>query len=182
MAVTIARWTLDEYHAITAAGFLEGRRIELLNGLLVEMAPEGPEYADASTLLMPQLWSAAKGRYQVRAAKPITIPSSDSEPEPDIALVGDRSYRRAHPIPEDAFLLIEFSQSSLAKDTEEKRLVYARAGIADYWVVNLRDRHVIVYRNPTAGDYQSEQTISSGNLSPLAFPDVTINVSRLLDS
>ncbi|NER85446.1 MAG: Uma2 family endonuclease [Leptolyngbya sp. SIO1D8] len=182
MAVTIARWTLSDYHAMIAAGLLKDQQIELLNGLVVEMAPEGPEHADCSTLLMPQLWRMANGRYQVRVGKPISIPSSDSEPEPDIALVRDQSYRKGHPTPKDVFLVIEFSQSSLAKDTEDKRLVYAQAGIEDYWVINLRDRCAIVYRKPSNGDYQSEQKVFSGDLSPLAFPDVMIDVNRLLES
>lgn len=70
---------------------------------------------------------------------------------------------------------------SLAKDTDEKRVVYAQAGIQEYWVVNLRDRHVILYRNPSEGDYQSEQDVSSGDIAPLAFPDVVIHVDRLLN-
>ncbi|HZG40790.1 MAG TPA: Uma2 family endonuclease [Nodosilinea sp.] len=180
MSVTIARWTLADYHHMVKAGLFEGRPIELLNGLIVEMPPEGPEHADSSTRLMPLLWSVARGRYQVRAAKPISIPPGHSEPEPDIALVRDRSYQSAHPHPEDIFLVIEFSKTSLAKDTEDKPLVYAQAEIEDYWVVNLRDRCVILYRNPAEGRYQSEQTFFSGEISPLAFPDVTINVSQLL--
>lgn len=132
MTVTIARWTLADYHGMLRAGLFESRPIELLNGLIIEMPPEGPEHADASTRLMPQLWSVARGRYQVRAAKPISIPPTDSEPEPDIALVRDRSYKSAHPQPEDIFLVIEFSNTSLAEDTEDKSLVYAQAGIEKY--------------------------------------------------
>lgn len=181
MAVTLARWTLADYHNIVEAGLFEGRPIELLNGLIVEMPPEGPDHADTSTRLMPQLWSAARGRYQVRAAKPISLPPNDSEPEPDIALVRDRSYRDAHPHPDDIFLVIEFSNSSLEKDTKEKRLVYAQASLTDYWVVNLRDRCVILYRDPSEGDYQSEQKIYSGNIAPLAFPDVVVHISQFLD-
>jgi len=180
MTVTIARWTLADYHSMLEAGLFTGRPIELLNGLIVEMPPEGPEHADASTRLMPQLWVAAKGRYQVRAAKPFSIPTSNSEPEPDIALVRDKSYRTAHPCPEDVFLVIEFSQTSLAKDTEDKRLVYAQAEIGDYWVVNLRKRCLMVYRNPSGGDYQSKQEVMSGSLSPLAFPDVVIDIKQFL--
>jgi Uma2 family endonuclease len=180
MTVTIARWTLADYHSMVRAGLFEGRPIELLNGLIVEMPPEGPEHADASTRLMPELWSAARGRYQVRAAKPISIPPNDSEPEPDIALVRDRSYKNAHPQPEDIFLVIEFSNTSLAKDTEDKPLVYAQAGIEEYWVVNLRDRCVILYRDPCEGNYQSEQKIFTGDTSPLLFPDVVISISWLL--
>jgi len=181
MTVTLARWTLADHHTMLDAGLFEGRPIELLNGLIVEIPPEGPDHADTSTRLMPQLWSAAKGRYQVRAAKPISLLPNNSEPEPDIALVRDRSYRDAHPYPEDIFLVIEFANSSLEKDIEEKRLVYAQARLADYWVVNLKDRGVIIYRDPSEGDYQSEQKIYSGNLSPLAFPDVVININQFLD-
>jgi Uma2 family endonuclease len=119
MAITLARWTVADYHHLVEAGLFEGRSIELLNGLIVEIPPEGPDHADTSTRLMPQLWSAARGRYQVRAAKPISLPPNDSEPEPDIALVRDRSYRDAHPHPDDIFWVIEFSNSSLEKDTEE---------------------------------------------------------------
>lgn len=181
MAITLARWTLDDYHAMVEAGLFADRAIELLNGLIIEMPPEGPNHADSSTRLMTQLWSAANGRYQVRAAKPISLPLIASEPEPDLALVRDRSYREAHPYPDDIFLVIEFSQSSLEKDTEDKRLVYAQAGIADYWVVNLRDRSVILYRDPSEGDYQWSQTIHRGTVAPLAFPDVAININRLLN-
>jgi Uma2 family endonuclease len=181
MAVTLARWTLADYHTMVEAGLFAGRPIELLNGLIVEMPPEGPDHADTSTRLMPQLWSAARGRYQVRAAKPISLPPNDSEPEPDIALVRDRSYRDAHPHPEDIFLVIEFSNSSLEKDTEEKRLVYAQASLAEYWVVNLKDRGIIIYRDPSEGDYQSEQKVYSGDITPLAFPNVVININQLLD-
>jgi len=180
MTVTIARWTLADYHRMVDVGLFADRRVELLNGLIVEMSPESPEHADSSTQLMSQLWRVAGDRYQVRAGKPISIPASNSEPEPDIALVRDTSYRQSHPIPADVFLIIEFSKSSLAKDIDEKRVVYARAGIQDYWVVNLRDRHLIVYRQPDGGDYQFQQIISSGNVAPLLFPDIVINMSQLI--
>ena len=181
MTVTIARWTLADYHQMIEMGLFADRRVELLNGLIIEMAPESPEHADVSTQLMPQLWSMANGRYQVRAGKPISLSDSNSEPEPDIALVRNRSYRQEHPTSEDVFLVIEFSKNSLAKDTDEKRVAYAQAGIQDYWVVNLRDRHIIVYRNPIDGDYQSEQIISSGTITPLLFPDVAIAINPLLN-
>jgi Uma2 family endonuclease len=180
MTLTVARLTIDDYHTIIASGVFEGRSIELLNGWIVEMPPEGPEHADSSTNLLPLLWNAASDRYQVRPAKPITIPGSNSEPEPDIALVRPQSYRQSHPFPEDVFLVIEFSNTSLTKDLEEKRKIYAAAGILDYWIVNLRDRQIIVLRNPVNGNYQSEERYSTGSLSPLAFPDVIIQINTLL--
>lgn len=163
------------------AGLLEDRKIELLNGLIVEMAPEGPEHAERSTSLNSLFYDLAKGRYRVREGKPITLPTSNSEPEPDIALVGSKKYLQAHPTPADIFLVVEFSQSSLVKDTEAKRLIYAAAGIKDYWVVDLRNRLVIVYRQPAGGDYQAQEEVSTGEIALLAFPDVTISVEELLE-
>ena len=112
--------------------------------------------------------------------KPITIPNSNSEPEPALALVKPQSYRQSHPLPEDVFLVIEFSHSSLAKDTSEKRLTYAAAIIQDYWVVNLPKRELIVYRQPANGDYQSQQVLTTGSLSLLSFPDVVVDIGTLL--
>ena len=97
MTVTVARWTLADYHQMVETGLLQDRRVELLNGLVIEMAPEGPEHAECSTLLNTLFGNASEGRYRVREAKPISLITSNSEPEPDIALVRDKSYRQAHP-------------------------------------------------------------------------------------
>lgn len=145
MAATLLRWTIADYHRMIAVGLLGDRRVELLNGLILEMAPEGPDHADLSTGAAELFIMRSRGRYQVRDAKPITIAETGSEPEPDIALVRRRAYRQGHPTPADVFLLIEFTNSSLEKDTEEKRQVYATAGIADYWVANLKQGELIVY-------------------------------------
>jgi Uma2 family endonuclease len=128
--------------------------VEPLNGLVVERAPEGPDHADLSTDADEFFVEQAKGRYRVRVAKPMTIAATGSEPEPDIALVRGKSYRQGHPTPADAYLIIEFSNTTLAKDTEEKRRAYAAAGIEDYWVANLRDGELTVYRQPIDGDKQ----------------------------
>lgn len=74
----------------------------------------------------------------------------------------------------------ELSNTSLEKDTEEKRRAYAAAGIADYWVANLRQGELIVYRQPLGGDYQSVQGLQQGQVSPLAFPDMAVEVKALL--
>jgi Uma2 family endonuclease len=68
----------------------------------------------------------------------------------------------------------------LEKDTEEKRVVYAQAGILNYWVVNLRDRTLIIYRHPLGGDYQPQEEQTSGNISPLTFPDIVMNINTIL--
>jgi Uma2 family endonuclease len=162
------------------AGLFVSRRIELLNGCVIEMLPEGPEHADLATDADELFARVARGRYRVRVAKPITIEATSSEPEPDIALVKPQSYRQRHPIPAEVFLIVEFAKSSLAKDTEEKRKVYAAAGIQDYWVVNLQLGEVLVYRQPVTGDYQSIEALRAGHIIPLVFPDVELDVATLL--
>ena len=120
----------------------------------------------------------------IRDAKPITFPDSNSEPEPDVAIVQPlrQLYRtQHHSYPDNIFWLIEYASSSLAKDLEAKRAAYASAGIPEYWVVNLKQRQVIVLRMPDAGDYQQENVVSDGSLSPMAFPAVQISVRRLLE-
>ncbi|MGF1603051.1 MAG: Uma2 family endonuclease [Thermosynechococcaceae cyanobacterium] len=159
MALTLAKWTLDDYHRMITAGMFTARHVELLNGEIVERPPEGPDNAGGSTSTREYLSDLLGKRVLVRDEKPITLPLFGSEPEPDIAVVArqDNFYRDRHLYPEDIFLLIEFSGSSLQKDLEEKRDIYAAVGILEYWVVNLRDRKVITFRNSVDGQYQVQQ-------------------------
>ena len=122
-------------------------------------------------------------RATVRPDRPITLPEHDSEPEPDIAVVRPlgREYLDHHPYPGDILWLIEFSDSSLAKDLEEKRQLYAQARIPEYWVVDLQQSRLIVFRNPGADDYLQTTTTTAGVLTPLAFPDLHVSVPRLLE-
>ena len=76
--------------------------------------------------------------------------------------------------------LVEYANTSLSKDLDQKKRLYAEAGISEYWVVNLRDMTVLVFRDPEAGTYRSEQTLESGVIHPLALPDIAVSVSRLL--
>jgi Uma2 family endonuclease len=183
MTITTAKWSLDEYHQMVAANILVGRRVELLNGEIIEMAPEGPEHAQTSTDAADYLRELLGPRALVREAKPITLPDSRSEPEPDIAIAQPRRelYRTRHPYPEDIFWLIEYANTSWVKDSEVKRPTYARAGILEYWIVNLKRRNVTVLRQPNHEDYQQVLTLAQGTLMPLAFPDVAIAVRRLLE-
>ncbi|MGB3493276.1 MAG: Uma2 family endonuclease [Elainellaceae cyanobacterium] len=183
MTVTIAKWTLDQYHQMIEAGILIGQSVELLNGEIIEVSPEGPEHAQLSTDGADYLRELLEQDALIRDAKPITLPNSNSEPEPDIAIVQplrDR-YRTCHPYPEHIFWLIEYASSSLAKDLDAKRKAYARAEIIEYWVVNLKQRQVTALREPSQGDYQSEITVTGGMLYPVAFPSVAVAVNRLLN-
>lgn len=182
MSVSIAKWTLDEYHQMIEAGILDDRRVELLRGEIVEMPPEGELHAFDSNETFKYLLRILDGLADVRSAKPITLPNQ-SEPEPDLAIVQDlgREYRRHHPYPENIFWLIEYSNSSLSKDLEIKRKIYAEVGIREYWVVNLRKAELIVFREPQNGDYRSEVTRMTGTIAPLAFPEIEISIDRILN-
>ena len=96
--------------------------------------------------------------------------SSDEAGEYVAGLLGDR-----------AFWLIEYSESSLSKDLEIKSRVYAEVGIREYWVVNLKRRWLIVFRDPQEGEYTSKTTLTTGVIQPLAFPDLDVSVDRIIN-
>lgn len=184
MTLTTAKWTIEDYHRIIATGILAERHVELLNGEIVEMAPEGEPHAYSSDEAGEYLIYLLGDQAKVRQGKPITLPHSDSEPEPDIAVVQrlGRDYREHHPYPENIFWLIKYSDSSLNKDLEVKSKVYAVAGILDYCIINLRTMQLIVLRSPTDEGYQSKETLTQRNINPLAFPDIAVSIERLLGS
>lgn len=183
MTVMTVKWTLDDYHRLLEVGLLEGRHVELLNGEIIEMPPEGPEHAQQSTDTADYLRELLGNQAVVRDAKPITLPDSRSEPEPDLAIVEPLRalYRTRHPYPENIFWLIEYANTSLIKDLDAKRKAYAAAEIQEYWVVDLKHRQLKVFREPVEGKYSSELTLSTGGISPLAFPNITVSVQRLFE-
>ena len=182
MALMTKTWTVAEYHRLVDDGILDDQPVELLKGEIVVMPAEGAPHASISTDAGEYLMRLLGERVQVRQAKPITLTAFDSEPEPDVAIVrrSPQRYRDHHPYPENVLWLIEYANTSLGKDLDQKKRVYADAGIPEYWVVNLRDMTVLVFRDPDAGTYQTEQALVSGVIHPLALPDVAVSVSRLL--
>ncbi|MDX2217095.1 MAG: Uma2 family endonuclease [Oculatellaceae cyanobacterium bins.114] len=181
MSLTTTKWTVEDYHQMINAGILEGRHVELINGEIVEMSPEGSPHANKSTRAGEYLIRLLSNQAQVRSSKPITL-SDNSEPEPDLAIVQrlEEEYDRHHPYPENIFWLIEYSNTSLAKDLETKTQVYARARITEYWVVNLKENKLIVFRDPINDQYQFQQELTDGNVTPLSFSNVAISVSKIL--
>lgn len=181
MTITVAKWTIDDYHRMIAAGILDNRRVELLKGEIVEMSPEGEPHAYFSSEAGEYLIRLLGDRAMVRPAKPITLPN-DSEPEPDIAIVQrlGREYLEHHPYPENVLWLIEYSDSSLDKDLETKSRIYAEAKIPEYWVVNLKKRQIVVFRDPEDGEYATKSTLTGGTIYPLAFPDLAVSVDLIV--
>jgi Uma2 family endonuclease len=176
-----AKVTLEQYHRMVDAGIWDDRHVELLNGVVVEMSPEGMPHASRSTTTSEYLRDVLGRQVQIRDGHPITLPGG-SEPEPDIAIVQrvEDNYLSHHPYPENIFWIIEYSNSSLDKDLGIKADIYALEGIPEYWVINLKKNILIVFRDPVDGKYQNRQEFTAGTIRPLAFPDVAIEVARLL--
>lgn len=181
MIVTTAKWTIDEYHRMIAGGILDDRHVELLKGEIVEMSPEGELHAYFSSEAGEYLIQLLGNRATVRPSKPITLPNN-SEPEPDIAVVEKlgREYLEHHPYPKNIFWLIEYSDSSLDKDLQIKTKIYAEVEVTEYWIVNLKKRQLIVFRDPQNGEYASKITLTGGTIYPRAFPDLAISVSSIV--
>jgi Uma2 family endonuclease len=119
------------------------------------------------------------GKADVRFNGPITLP--DSEPEPDIAIVRlpESAYNNRHPEPDDIFWVVEVAKTSLKKDLDLKTAIYAIAAIQEYWILDLSNTRIIVFREPHNGQYVTQQVIREGAIAPLAFPDAQISVERL---
>ena len=178
---TLTKWSVDDYHQMIAKGILVNRRCELINGVIWDMPPEGNFHRFLNTRGVKYLRQKMAGKAEVFEAHPITL--SNSEPEPDIAIVKlpDTVYLNHHPYPEDIYWVIEISDSTLSYDLEVKKAIYAQAGIKEYWVIDVNSRKIIVFRNPQNNDYISQQEMSDGVINPVAFPEVKIEVSRLVD-
>ncbi|AFY70105.1 protein of unknown function DUF820 [Thalassoporum mexicanum PCC 7367] len=176
----IAHFSITDYHRMIEAGIIGDRRIELINGLLVEMSPEGVEHTYFEENLAKQLEKALAGKAYVRENKPITL--ADSEPEPDIAVVKlPRSqYLQHHPFAEHILLVVEVAKSSLPYDRTIKKELYAQANIPEYWLVDLQNRRVMVWRSPQGKTYQTELECNLADLlSMAAFPKLSITVASI---
>lgn len=183
MTISIAKWKLNDYHSLVEIGLLDDRPVELLQGEIVEKSPEKEPHAYFSSEAGDYLTRLLGDRALVRHAKPITL-ANDSEPEPDIAIVQrlGREYLSHHPYPENIFWLIEYANTSLEKDSTLKYRIYAEVGIPEYWLVNLKRRELIVFRDPDEGEYASKITLTQGEIIPLAFADIQIAVEAIISA
>lgn len=181
---SVAHFTLAQYELMVESGAFDGKnhqRVEFIRGEVREMSPISPKHACAVDWL--NSWSfrsTDRGEVIVRIQSSARIPKLESEPEPDVMWLANKDFSTRHPEPEDVLLLIEVADSSLAYDTTEKARLYAEAGIADYWVVNLLDNSVEVFRDPGPSGYGSRRTHRGDEeIHPLAFPDVALKPSGL---
>jgi Uma2 family endonuclease len=180
-AVELRRWSREEYDRMIAAGvFAPGEQVELIDGEILRMVPQGSVHFTAIVLAGEALRRVFGAGFHVRTQGPLALGLS-SEPEPDVAVVrgAPRDYRDAHP--DTSLLIVEVAGASIDYDRRRKASLYARAGIRDYWIVNLEDRCLEVYRDPDQGAYRSRQRFHAGDLvSPLAVSDAAVPVEGLL--
>ena len=174
------KWTVEDYHQLIETGLLEGKPVELLEGELIEMSPEGIPHSFTNRSVADYLRTLLNGKAMVSEAHPITL--DNSEPEPDIAIVRlpDDIYKQHHPYPQDIYWIIEVSNSTLEKDTTEKTITYARNGIPEYWVIDLPHNKVWVFTKPNQRSYSRVEEFTGGNILSLAFPDLAIAVENML--
>ncbi|NJO77439.1 MAG: Uma2 family endonuclease [Cyanobacteria bacterium RM1_2_2] len=174
-------WSVKEYHRMLKAGILTSvDRVELLDGQIIQMSPQLPPHAGTVQRIDKYFKQLLSNQADVRVQLPITL--STSEPEPDIAVVqiSSNDYGDRHPGTENIFLMIEVADRTLNFDCEQKAAIYAKAEIADYWVINVNQRQVHVFRQPDGGMYQSKMIVSANSsLAPLAFPTLEIPLNLL---
>jgi len=180
-AVETRRWLRREYERLIASGLLApDERVELIDGEILQMTPQGSAHATAVRLAEDALRLAFGAGYDVRGQLPLAL-DPDSEPEPDVSVVtgGPRDYRLAHP--GSALLVVEVADATVDHDRLRKGSLYARAGIQEFWLINLPDRCLEVYRVPTGEGYQSTQRFLAGDIvSPAAAPAASIPVDDIL--
>ena len=186
--VRTRRWTRKEYDRLIEIGFFdEDEPVELVGGQLIVAEPKGTGHSVALQLAAEALRRAFGAGWTVRVQDPIA-PDDESEPEPDVAVVAGspREYLAAHP--SRPALVLEVSNSSLAFDRRDKGSLYARAQILDYWIVNLVDRVLEVYRDPVLSadalyGWSYARVLRLGpeaTISPVAAPAASISVTDLL--
>jgi Uma2 family endonuclease len=179
------RWTITEYYQMGELGFFDGKRVQLIRGEIIEMAPMKSPHATSLQLAFALLVKIFKKGFAVRQQLPLSFSKTD-EPEPDLAVVDGsvRDYANTHP--KTARLVVEVSDSTLRFDRKNKAELYAENKIEEYWIVNVKDRCVEVYRRPVSdkslGNAYTEIFVAreGESVSPLAMPKAKIKVTDIL--
>ena len=176
--------SLDSYMTLVLSGKFEGTvgQIELINGRIVQMNPQGPQHADPVEVL--SLWSFENARHQfnIRVQLPLAFPELRSCPEPDISWVTRQRYRDRFPVADEVHLLIEISNYSGHFDRTEKMSLYAAAGISEYWRVDVPTKSVEVYRDPDPDQagYRSLMTYDrTDTIHPRCLDVAVLKISEL---
>lgn len=180
------RWTRDEYYQMADLGWFQDQHVELIDGEIIEMSPQKNQHVVAIALVEEALRIAFGDNHWIRIRFPLHL-ESDSEPEPDVAVVPGKA-RDYQDHPTTALLVVEISDTTLSFDSKRKANLYAGAQIADYWIVNLVDGRLDVYRESIADQtapfghrYAAIKHLNRGeSVAPLSCPDSKIAIADLL--
>jgi Uma2 family endonuclease len=181
------RWSREEYYSMISFGWFQGKRVELIGGEVLEMPAQFDLHLASITLTADALRLAFGPAYWVRVQGSLDL-SPHGIPDPDLALTMGSPRGATHTITNSALLVVEVSESTLSFDRNHKASLYAAGGITDYWIVNLVQRQLEVYRDPIADNTQpfgfryANRTILDPRdvISPLAAPQASITVADLL--
>jgi Uma2 family endonuclease len=177
------RWTREQYYTLGELGFFNGRRVELIKGEIIEMSPKGWPHVVGCRKTAEVLEKAFAGIGWVARQEPLG--TVDSEPEPDVSVLSGR-FEDYSGHPTTALLIVEVADTSLDYDTTTKAELYATAGIADYWVLDVVNARLLVFRDPqpiaAAGiAYRTHLTFApTDTIAPLASSNFSIRVADLL--
>lgn len=180
------RWSREDYYRLAEEGFFAGKRVMLIEGEIVAMSPQNEPHSRAVSLTSRALEAAYAGAAYARVQMPLDLGQA-SDPEPDVAVVpGDPRTDPARP--RTALLVVEVADSSLAYDTGDKASLYASGGIADYWVVDLVNSRLVVFRDPKPDPaarfghaYTSIRYLGRAeSVAPLTVPNCPVAVADLM--
>lgn len=167
----IWRLTVDQYHQMIRLGILtEDDQVELLEGWLVTKMGKNPPHRIANRRLRRAIESRLPQGWYLESQEPLTAEESEPEPDAYVARGESEEYPTGHPRPEDIVLVIEVSDTTLARDRTIKKRIYARGGVAIYWIINLIERQIEVYSNPTGSDPRPEYRLRKDYGSDEAVP------------
>lgn len=176
-------FTIDQYYLMSQSGALtEDDRVELIEGEIIKMSPIGVRHASCVKRLNA-LFTEILGRKVIVSVQDPILLSTYSEPQPDLCLLRPRAdfYADEHPSPADVFLVVEVADTSVGYDREEKVPLYARAGIAEVWLIDLIQETITLYAEPNRGQYRQMREAKRGQavISP-KFRELTLEVDTIL--
>jgi Uma2 family endonuclease len=172
------RFTVEEYHRMAETGILRpDERVELVRGVIRAMSPKNWAHVMTTKVVFRMLEDALRGRASVYQEAPLVAEGIDSEPEPDVLVCSNPdewAYRSRRTKP---LLVVEVADSSLEYDLAEKASLYAEAGVPEYWVVNLVERVLVVFRDPLKGSYEVRLSLGeTATVTPEAWPERAFEV------
>ncbi len=176
----VHRFTIAEYHKVLETGIFEGQRTELLDGEIMIMSPIGNPHRTIVIRLLRKL-NATLGQLYTYVSQSAAQIAEHNEPEPDVVVAKFREddYAGIALEPKDIYLIIEVAKSSLSTDRKKKRLTYANFNVSEYWIANLKDFQIEVFKHPKDGDYQVKEIYKMGDSVTCGEIDFMISVEDL---